>query len=142
MTNACAWCGHSDDSLTTITVDAPDRLAASTREQTLAVHPEHEAPLRAYLEHARTHGRRFLVLVVLLAGVGPLVGIGLLAVSERLGLTVVGSSVAALGGVLMVYPFATPETVHLLGVKRARVTVRVVAVLVVALGIWIVATAA
>lgn len=139
MMRSCAWCGRSDGEKNIITVEVPDRLTVSVREQTLTVHPEHEELMRSYAARLRAHGRRFLILVGLLGGLAPVLGTLLLVVQLAAGLAVIGSAVVALGVVLFVYPFATPETIRLTGAQTARILVRGAAVLVTGLGGWILA---
>jgi len=148
MSEHCYWCGSSDGEFKTITVETPTRLAMSTKEETLIVHPEHEAELRAFNEKARAHGKRFLILALLFGAIVPIVGAGLLPfvvgagllpfVSDAVVTIVIGVSTVALSVVLYLYPFATPETVDMLGVKKSVRLVRMLAIIGVApLGLWI-----
>lgn len=140
MSERCYWCGSSDGETKTITVETINPIASSTREETLTVHPEHESELRAFNKKTVAYGRQFLFLAILFGAVLPTIGAGLVSVvGKAAGLGVVGASTIFLSGVLYVYPFATPETVDMLGAKTSVQLVRVLAIGIVApLGLWIV----
>jgi hypothetical protein len=140
MSEQCYWCGSSDGETKTITVETINPIATSTQEETLTVHPEHESELRAFNEKTVAYGSRFLILAILFGAVLPTIGAALLpVVGKAVGLGIVGGSILLLSAVFYVYPFATPETVDMLGVKTSVRLVRVLAIgIVVPLGLWIV----
>ncbi len=138
MSTSCRWCGSSDGELKTITVETPTRFATSTKEETMSVHPEHESELRAFNKEVQAHGKRFLTLSLFFGVVLPMIGLGGLPfVSGAVVSSVIGLSTLALGVVLYLYPFATPETVEMLGVKKSVRLVRILAIGIVPLGLWI-----
>ena len=139
MPESCTWCGESEGTLKTITVETSNRLGTSTREETMTVHPEHEAELRAFAEQARRYGGRFLLLSLLFGLFIPISGVfaGIIWTSDALITGIVGLSIIVLGVVMYVYPFATPETVDMLGVKSSQRLVRILSIVTAALGGWI-----
>lgn len=138
VSTSCHWCGSSDGELKTITVETPTRLGASTKEETVSVHAEHEEKLRAFNEKTRALGKRFLILALLFGAVLPMVGAGLLPlVSGAVVSSVIGVSTVAPGVVLYLYPFATPETIEMFGVKKSVRLVRGLAIGIVPLRLWI-----
>lgn len=133
MAERCRWCGRSDEGVRTVTVRAPGRLATAVHERRVPVHPDHEPPLRRHLERERTWGRPYLGSVgVLLAAllVGPVLAPGA-------GGPVAGGALVALGLLTALLPFSPRETTTMLGVRRARRLVRVLAAALVALGVWV-----
>jgi len=139
MPKSCTWCGKSEAPLKTITVETTNRFGTSTREETMTVHPEHEAELRAFAEQARRYGGRFLLLSLLFGLFIPMSGVfaGIIWTSDALIAGIVGLSIIVLGVVMYVYPFATPETVQMLGVRTSKQVVRGLSVVTAGLGGWI-----
>jgi len=139
MPESCTWCGTSEGTLKTITVETSNRLGTSTREETMTVHPEHEAELRAYAEQTRRYSGRFMLLTLLFALFIPMGGVfaGIIWASDALIAGIVGLSIVVVGMVMYVYPFATPETVQMLGVRTSKRVVRWLSVVMAGLGVWI-----
>jgi thiosulfate reductase cytochrome b subunit len=53
---------------------------------------------------------------------------------ERSVAIVVGVALVALGGLLMIFPFTTPETIEAFGVRRSILTARFVGIITIVLG--------
>ncbi|NBC84695.1 MAG: hypothetical protein GVY25_00705 [Bacteroidetes bacterium] len=136
----CIWSHETSDDVMEITVNVPDRLGRNPKPETLTVLPQYEEEVRAYADEVSRHGTRMLILtlglsvLLVLASVLPAAGWG------RLTLPVAGLLTAAIGGVLIRYPFATPETIKMMGMRRARTVVRWIAGFTVLLGLGLAAT--
>lgn len=130
MTPRCAWTHESGPGLERITLPVPNRLGMGAEEETFFVRPEHEADLRRFINYVRRYGRLFLLLIVLLS----ITTLGFALAENLLG---VGISVLLTGIVLIIFPFATPETVKGLGLSRAIKLTRILGGVVAALGLFI-----
>ena len=91
----------------------------------LTVHPEHEPLVRHWIAEEAAHGDRFVMVVVftpfiLLA----LVGLAAL-LNRQLIVPVIGLAIVALAAFMARFPFPTPQTVQLLGLRRSLFLVRV-----------------
>lgn len=144
-TQRCAWCNRPGDSLRECTVRVWKPIAAKEETQTLHVHPEHEEAVRDYVARQRRSSGPVLYTVLgvtlLLAVLGNAFGV----LIERLPATIgtaatvsIGSLIVVLGGLLFVYPLPTEVTLKALGIRRSVRILRVVSVIAVALGGWIV----
>ena len=111
----CLWCNRPGADVREIVVTTVNRFGASPRQETLAVHPEHERALRAYTERARRFGGLFLALVGVCLGSALLLELVLLRMNPSYGTVGIGLAVALLGGLIAAFPFATPETIAMMG---------------------------
>ena len=50
---------------------------------------------------------------------------------------VIGSGIILMGVVIMVFPLITPETVNLLGYRKARIAGRILGMLTLLAGVWV-----
>ena len=113
----CVWCHKSGGTLKTLPARVPNTLG-TVGEVSVAVHPEHEAELSRFLAYQRRYARLFLLLVLL--------GVVALLIFAALGWEAGATSVIAYYGVLfIVFPFATPTTVEMIGMKSSVRLVRV-----------------
>jgi len=142
-TNAvCAWCARAEGALIEVALASVDRLGRTSGATQLWVHREHEEALRRFHGSMERHGRRFLWTVLALAlVVMPALMIFVVAGYPRVGIAGIGLANAALGAVLTVLPFPTPETLRWLGAATAVRVVRFAGMVVVAIGIGITALA-
>lgn len=117
----CIWCNQSD----------PDRtvtLSAGRERRTVPVHAAHEASLVAWHARATREARRFVTTMVL-APLAVLAAVGLAAlVSRAMAFAVIGLAIIALAAYAWTHPYATPQTVRLIGVRRSIALVRLVSV--------------
>ena len=51
--------------------------------------------------------------------------------------SIIGSGIIIMGIVTVVLPFATPETVALLGYQKSRIVGRILGILLIIVGIWV-----
>lgn len=117
-TGRSIWTGRHTDRLVEVTVPGISRFGKVRGVLQVLVEPEHEAETRRFFDYAARFGRLFLALVlvstaILLAGA---------FVSPRdfvAGQLLVALGLLALGGVVLVFPFATPETVAMVGLRRS-----------------------
>lgn len=141
MENRCIWCNKKDNSLKEIVVTASNRFGSKPREKIFFVHPEHEITFRAFNQYSEKFNKLFLVLIGIALLAMILLQIVLVAVNQNLGIIGVGVAVIFLGILVIVFPFSTPETVMLFGLKSAIKLVRVVGLVAVGLGGWVVTLA-
>lgn len=128
-----AWTGRPAAELIEVQVPAMTRWGTPAGEQTLLVEPKHEAELRRFVTFAVRNGRQALVLylgssVLCLAG-------ALLGPAFPAGRWLLVGGLLLLGGSMVAYPFATPETVAAIGLDRSRRMARVAGLALVALAI-------
>jgi len=120
MPDRCVWCHRSDEPLTTIRVERPAWLPSHVNEEEVVVHPDHEEPVRAFYAAVRRHGPTAFRLLIRIALFGSLAAAGTAFVSPFLSLGVAVLMLVGIGATLLRYPFSTPETVQLFGIRRAR----------------------
>jgi len=134
MTNRCAWCNRADGDLREIEVASPGRSGASPKAQRVIIHVEHEAQFRNYNDRVSKFGRRFLVLVGICLVAMIVMEFVLVKVSLSLGIAAIGAAVAFVGGAIILFPFATPETIRAFGVRAGIRMARSAGALLVAAG--------
>jgi len=134
MTQRCSWCNQAGGDLREIVVSTPGRFGTTPHEWTTIVHVGHEAPFRGYNDRVSRFARLFLGLLgaFLLAMI--VLEFVLLKVSLSFGIAGIGAAVALVGGVILCFPFATPETVRAFGARAAIRLARSAGVLLVAAG--------
>jgi hypothetical protein len=120
----CVWCNRTDGEMRTVTV-----LAEGRERRTVTVHAAHEAPFLAWHARVASDTPRFVMTIaftplVLLVAVGVAALVGRPAVALVLGL-----AATALAVVMWTHPYATPQTVRLVGVRRSIALARAGALL-------------
>ena len=135
----CIWTHETSDRVVPVTLDVPSNTGGERTERTLHVLPEHEADLRAYNDRVATHGRTFVRSMFGLSAVllGVAVGGAVADWPTSIVSAVVGLGVSAIGWLMIAFPFATPQTVGALGIRRSVRLTRVLGAVTVGLGIWI-----
>jgi len=109
------------------------------QRERLLVHPSHRAQLESYCRETATMKWRFL------GGIGLSILLGILGAllvtrsAGSSGAVIAGAAVALVGVTLLRYPFATPETVAWIGVRRSITVVRLAACVILALAIGVAA---
>ncbi|HEX8615967.1 MAG TPA: hypothetical protein VF911_00160 [Thermoanaerobaculia bacterium] len=125
--NVCVWCHMAgSESLEMVECD---------RER-VPVHPSHRALLESYCDETKAAKWRFLGGIgasILLGHIGVL--LLLLSPAETFGAVTAGVATAICGATLIRYPFATPETLSLIGVRRSIVAGRVAGCLIVTIAV-------
>lgn len=118
----CVWCNRSAGELRTLV------LRRGREQQSVAVHPEHETSVLDWHAFALRH-EASLVLRMTLRPLVLLASIGLAAlVDKRLIPVVAGLAIAWVATTIWRFPFATPQTVGLLGIRRSVTLARAIAV--------------
>jgi hypothetical protein len=112
MQKRCIWSNEKGEPLKEITVTTLSPFATRTRKETVFVSPEHESEFRQFNAHVLRYGRVLVGIIV--AGTVLLVGFALSGSSLGAGLTTI-----AMGIVTLLFPFATPETVQVHGLRRS-----------------------
>lgn len=114
----CVWCNRPGV-LKQVTVKITNRFGLDRIEQTLLVHPEHEQLVKEFSEFAVRNARRFLVILAsLILAILPL-EVVLLAANAQWALWGIALAVSGICMAVTLYPFPTPETVKLLGLRSA-----------------------
>jgi len=128
----CAWCARRDGTLKRLRLRVPGPLTLNLFWTDVHVHPRHEHCVRQYLALFRRDGRKFvismLVFIVLLpaaaltvASAAGVPGEAAGEWGEKYGLS---WYLIVLGVILAVWPFATPLTTRLFGMRTSIVLVR------------------
>lgn len=137
MKRRCIWCNGSGDDLKQIVLTSVNRLGVKTRDRTFLVHPQHEEAFIAFNSRVKKFGLLFLILVgVCLISMAVMQAVFLRS-SPAYALLGIGVSTFMLGGLLVFFPFSTPETAAMFGVQRSVRIVRVLGVLVAAGGVLV-----
>jgi hypothetical protein len=123
----CLWCNGSDGELRTVT------LTQGRERRVVTVHAEHEAALVEWHGRVVSDTPRF-VLTMVIAPLAVFAVVGLAAfLSRTLTFVLLGLALIALAAYMWAHPYATPQTVRLVGVRRSIAIVRI-AVVPIALG--------
>lgn len=140
MNERSIWTGRRAAPLIEVSIPSISRLGTPAGETTVFVEPEHEAELRRFAHFAQRNGRRALALLVagtILALVG-----ALLVAAWPPGMWLVAAATLLLGVTIVVFPFATPETVAWLGLERSRLIARIGGAVLITMALWVGWTAA
>lgn len=131
----CIWTGRSSDRA----VPVPP-AASSTAGAPLFALPEHADDVRRYRQRVERWGTPMLLALLGLTGVLLVAAVGGSAFGWSDGVVggVAGASVAAMGLVMVVFPFATPQMVGAFGIRRSVRIARGLGLLTAALGVGIV----
>ena len=132
MSEHCIWSKRNDPGTREIALEPRDRF---TRPETVRVCPAHEAQVRAYHAYSEQYGGWFLALFGLLV-FGAFMSIPL-GISERI---VAGVVPLCFGVLMVVFPFATPQTVHVLGMRTSVLVVRVGGLVLAGYGVFLLTT--
>ena len=115
----CLWCHQSGDDVREVVITTVNRFGAAPRQETMAVHPEHEQALRRFADKTRRFGGMFLTLVGVCLASAILLELVLLKLNPGFAVVGIGLSVGLLGALLTIFPFSTPETVTAFGARAA-----------------------
>ncbi len=127
----CVWCNQPDGEMRSVTV----RLAEGRERRTVTVHAAHEASFLAWHARVVRHTRRFVTTIAF----APLVLLAVLGVAGLAGrpavALVLGLALSALALYMWTHPYATPQTVRLVGVRRSIALARAAALLLGVVGL-------
>lgn len=137
----CAWCARRDGDLIQLRLRVPGQLALNLFWTEVHVHPRHEHHVRRWFALFRRDGRKFvismLVFVVFLPTaaltVASAAGVPVEAAGEWGEKYALGPYLIVFGTIIAVWPFATPLTTRLFGMRASIVLVRVAALVI---GVW------
>ena len=117
-------------------LESRDSFSSTPCSQLFYVHPQHEEAFLRNHERIQRRGRQLVLIVVSLLVVVPGVEIVTVVLGAlSVGIVIIGIAVSLLGVVFILYPFATPETVALLGLRRSIIVVRWCGLVTVILGL-------
>lgn len=120
MSKRCIWSNRQDPGTREVELEPKTRFA---RPEAVQVCPAHESQVRKYHDSCERYGGWFLALHGLLA-FGSLM-LWALGVPEN---AVAGGLFIGVGVLVLVFPFATPQTVEMMGVYPSVLLVRVIGV--------------
>ena len=126
----CIWCGRESDALETVELPTLDRWGHPAGVRRFPVDPQHRQALLAFSAFSTRYAPRFL----------PALGLWLLATvvaSWFRGIAGGGLGLMLLGPLMFALPFATPETVAALGIRRSLVLVRCMAAAIALMGAFL-----
>ncbi len=135
----CIWTNEATDRAVPITLDVPSSTGGAGSPRTAHVLPEHESDVRAYVQRVERGGRLMLAGVLGLSGIMVAVAVGgeVAGWSDRVIAQIAGWLVIAMSGLLVAFPFATPQTVGALGIRASIRLTRALSVVLAAIGVWI-----
>jgi len=119
MQGRCAWCNQESDELKEVTIVTPNRLGLQPQPRTFQVLPQYEPDLRRYISRLERFGLLFALLILTIS-----IGMVLAAALGRF--AYIPWMVALTGVLVIVFPFATPQTVSRFGFKTSITVVRFV----------------
>lgn len=139
-TGRCAWSGEQSDRLMEVVIPSVDRIGRHRGSTKLQVLPEHESALRAHIDLGRRYGSRFLIGMIALgvAAFAIAMAPAINASSAPTAVPLSGGLIGLMGVLMVALPFTTPETSGFFGLRRSIRIARVLGVLMLILGAWIV----
>lgn len=120
MSKRCIWSNRNDPGTREVMLEPKSRFS---RPEAVQVCSAHESQVREYYDYCERYGGWFLALHGLLA-FGSLI-LWALGVPEN---AVAGGLFIAVGVLVLVLPFATPQTVEMMGIYPSVLLVRVIGV--------------
>jgi len=126
----CIWCNKKTDNLMTFTETMKNILTGTTQETFNCCSDECIDKTRAFCHYANRNLSKFLIGFAISVALVP-VALFVTAFMEQMNSPYpVGFAISVIGGLLMLflfilYPFATPQTVMLIGIKKSIIAVRV-----------------
>lgn len=121
----CTWTGRHSDEVKEVRLEVLDYFGIRTRDETFTVLPEHEEDLRRFVAYHRRFGRLTILLIVLSF-------VAMVVLDTPLG---VGLSMLGIGVLMLVFPFATPGTVQMIGTRASIRTVRFLGMVTILIGL-------
>lgn len=137
MKKTCIWTNLKTEKAKEITIKTVNRFGGGVHEKKVYILPEYEQQFRKFNAYVLRYSKFFLILVLGLPVI-PIVltfFLYLEFITGTLILFVTGLVTFSIGITLILFPFSTPETVNIFGLKRAISIVRIMGVLVSLLGI-------
>lgn len=126
----CVWCGRESEALESLELPTLDRWGRPTGAKRFPVDPQHREALLAFSAFTARYGPRFL----------PALGVWLVAMvvaSWISGIAGAGVGLMLLGLLMFALPFATPETVAMVGIRASVVLVRCMAAAIALMGVFL-----
>ncbi|MEW6555782.1 MAG: hypothetical protein AB1349_00330 [Elusimicrobiota bacterium] len=128
MKKRCIWTNRKSDNLKEIIVKVPNRIGLKPQERTFYILPEYESNFRRFAEYVTKYAILFLLLV--LGSIIAIIIFGTVGIQTAFNITVI-----FLGVLTILFPFATPETVAMCGVRISIWLARVCGLLAIGCGI-------
>lgn len=128
MSKRCIWSKRQDHGTRELTLDPSGR---SSRAEVVQVCPAHETQVRQYYDRCSRYGGWFLAIYGLIVFAALI--LWALGIEED---AVAGGVFTCVGVAVVVFPFATPQTVEMMGVNPSVILCRVAGVGMVGWGIY------
>ncbi|MFX1598580.1 MAG: hypothetical protein ACFFC5_05910 [Promethearchaeota archaeon] len=126
MSLRCSWCGKKGENL------IHDKLKfGSSADKAYFCSMDHLEKTRKFLKYAESHSWHFILSIIIFPVVGMLITLTIL---ENVGLLII---FGGLGLTIIIFPFATPQTNSLLGIKNAIRLIRIIGVVLTGAGIFL-----
>lgn len=122
------WSNSLDDPVRDVEIEMLNRWGTRVEPKVVPVCPAHEPAVREFAALVTGWGRLFMPLLLVLLVV-------MIVGSFVASLALVGASVIALGALAVIFPFATPETVQMMGLQNSIRSARILGLVTVALGL-------
>lgn len=137
MEKRCIWTNRKSDRVKEITIKITDRFGRKPYQKKVWVLPEYEKDLRDFNEYAVKYSYLFLWLVLGLPFIPVFLSMFLFLeiITGTVILTVVGITTILIGLALIKFPFTTPETVNMIGLKSSIKTAKIIGAGVIILGL-------
>ena len=131
----CAWCGRSDDTVESLTVDVVGSLGIKKHRVEVSVHPKHRSELDAYVTRLNNYSLLFILLNVALSFLLLIIALSTLFSRGYYVNIIYSILMIAWGALFIILPFATGLTATTTGIKNSRRLVRTGGVLFILIGI-------
>ena len=130
MQGRCAWSNQESDRLKEVTLVTPNQLGLQPTPRTFQVLPECELALRRFISRLERFGLLFALSVLAIS-------IGMVVAAALGRFALIPWMVALTGALVIVFPFATPQTVSRFGFKTSITVVRFFGGVLVVLGAFL-----
>lgn len=127
MTDMCLWCGRREAAVKSIEIGKKEEVVSVCSD-------ECETRLREFQQHVEAHVAHFFVGLFLPWVVFALLFYLMINIDQGALATAVGMCGMGIG--IIMYPFATPQTIAMFGAQKSITIVRVTGVFVIAVGVF------
>lgn len=137
MKKTCIWTNLKTDKAKEISIIALNRFGGGVHEKKVYILPEYEQQFRKFNTYMLRYSKLFLILVLGLPVIPIILTFFLFfeLITGTLILFVTGLLTFSIGITFILFPFPTPETVNMFGLKRAVSIVKIMGALVSLFGI-------
>lgn len=128
--NRCIWSGEYTDELIPVEVESVSRFGKRMGRKIYFVQPEYKERLQSFCSFASRYSRWSLLILLLSI-------LFFIYTSINYDLRGGGIGFASIGVVTYIFPFATPETIYWLGIRKSIKVVRIFSGIIILTGVII-----